>query len=122
MIDDVRYILVLQWPASTEADFNAPIAMEDRLSDALGKGATVDGHDFGSGEMNIFIETEQPVEAFADAEAAFRGSPRWGHVRAAFREANPEEHLSVSERSIGAQEADNSWWNAGHSAVGTSAA
>src|SRR4051812_18608171 len=82
MIDDVRYILVLQWPASTEADFEALITLEDRLSGALGEGARVDGHDFGSGEMNIFVQTEQPVEVFADAEAIFRGFPLWGQVRA----------------------------------------
>ena len=37
--------------------------MEDRVNSAAGRYATVDGHDFGSGEMNIFVETSQPAEA-----------------------------------------------------------
>jgi len=56
----VRYILVLQWPADSEADFDALISVEDQVETALGPYASVDGHDFGSGEMNIFVETDQP--------------------------------------------------------------
>ena len=36
--------------------------------------------------MNIFIETDRPTEAFADAASALRGHPRWGDLRAAYRE------------------------------------
>jgi hypothetical protein len=83
----VRYILVLQWPGDSEADFGALISMEGQVDAALGRYASVDGHDFGSGEMNIFIETDRPAEAFADAANALREDPRWGDLRAAYREA-----------------------------------
>src|SRR5258708_6037830 len=82
----MRYILVLQWPGSSEADFEALISMEDRVNGAVGRYATVDGHDFGSGEMNIFVDTDQPAEAFADAAAALADCPRWEEVRAAYRD------------------------------------
>jgi hypothetical protein len=83
----VQYILVLQWPGDSEADFDALISMEEQVDAALGRSASVDGHDFGSGEMNIFIETDRPAEAFADAANALREGPRWGDLRAAYREA-----------------------------------
>jgi hypothetical protein len=83
----VRYILVLQWPGDSKDDFDALISMEEHLGAALGRYASVDGHDFGSGQMNIFIETDRPTEAFADAANALRAGPRWGDLRAAYREA-----------------------------------
>ena len=83
----MRYILVLQWPGDSEADFEALISMERQVDTALGRYASVDGHDCGSGEMNIFIETDRPVEAFAGAANALREGPRWGDLRAAYREA-----------------------------------
>ena len=61
--------------------------MEDQVETALGPHASVDGHDFGSGEMNIFVETDRPTEAFADAAKVLRESPRWGDLRAAYRDA-----------------------------------
>jgi hypothetical protein len=83
----VRYILVLQWPASSEADFEALISMEEQLGATIGRYASLDGHDFGSGEMNIFLATERPTEAFADVANVLREDPRWGALRAAYREA-----------------------------------
>lgn len=62
--------------------------MEEQLRAALGGYASVDGHDFGSGQMNIFIATERPTEAFGDAANVLRESPRWGDLRAAYREAH----------------------------------
>jgi hypothetical protein len=68
------------------ADFDALISMEEQLDASLGRYASIDGHDFGSGEMNLFIETDRPAEAFADAADVLRGGPRWGDLRAAYRE------------------------------------
>jgi hypothetical protein len=88
----VRYILVLQWPGSSESDFETLISIEDRLKGAVGECATVDGHDFGSGEMNIFLETDQPSEAFAVARTALQSCRRWADVRAAYREASGQSY------------------------------
>jgi hypothetical protein len=52
----------------------------------------VDGHDFGSGEMNMFIETEQPAEAFTVAKAILGDQPAWRDVRAAFRVADEDTY------------------------------
>jgi hypothetical protein len=84
----VQYILVLQWPGDSKTDFEALISMEEQVDTVLGRYASVDGHDFGSGEMNIFIETDRAPEAFADAANALREGSRWGDLRAAYREAD----------------------------------
>lgn len=65
MVGSVKFILVFQWPASSEADFDDLLSMENELENALGAHGFVDGHDFGSGETNIFVETDTPADAFA---------------------------------------------------------
>jgi len=96
----IPYILVLQWPGDSEADFGALISMEEQVGAALGRYASVDGHDFGSGEMNISIETDRPAEAFADAANALREGPRWGDLRAAYREARGGPYEILWPRSL----------------------
>ena len=88
----MQYILVLQWPGASESDYQALIDMEDLLEGALPGGhGVVDGHDFGVGEMNIFIDTDSPVEAFADVKAALAENPRWPDARAAYRRIDGED-------------------------------
>lgn len=87
----MRYILILQWPGSSESDYDALISMEEAVSTSIGPYASVDGHDFGSGEMNIFIETDRPTEAFADVAQTLSDRERWSEVRAAYREAAPSD-------------------------------
>jgi hypothetical protein len=96
----VRYILVLQWPGDSEADFDALISMEEQVGATLGRYSSVDGHDFGSGEMNIFINTDRPTEAFADAANALREGPRWGDLRAACRLAQGGPYEILWPRSL----------------------
>ncbi len=60
----MQYQLVLQFPITEEFDFDALIELETKLTFELGDEHEVDGHDFGSGEMNIFIHTDNPEEAF----------------------------------------------------------
>ena len=46
----------------------------------------VDGHDFGSGEFNIFILTHQPSESFSAAEKTIGHCHPQQILRAAYRE------------------------------------
>ncbi|MEO8528448.1 MAG: hypothetical protein ABI435_05165 [Pseudolysinimonas sp.] len=84
----MRHILVLQWQASLETDFEDLVKMEEELESSLSEYAIVDGHDIGSDEMNIFIETDQPARAFAEVDSILNHWPRWTDVRAAFRAAS----------------------------------
>ncbi len=88
----MKYLLVLQGPASSEADFNELVEMEDELELFLDENASADGHDFGSGEMNIFIETDQPERTFDEAGTILSTRSRWTDVRAAHREQLGESY------------------------------
>lgn len=98
----MRYVLVLQWPGSSEADFDALIRMEDKLTEALGDHSSVDGHDFGTGEMNIFVESDDPAEAFSVAAATLGDGLRWAEVRAAFRDQSGDAYPILWPQGLGA--------------------
>ena len=58
----MRYQLVLQFEPNTMDDFDQLVILEGKLIEELGSVATVDGHDFGSGEFNIFVLTDEPTD------------------------------------------------------------
>lgn len=60
----MKYQLVLQLPASSIEDYDALVELEEIIMEGLGDLGDVDGHDAGSGEMNIFILTGEPKAAF----------------------------------------------------------
>lgn len=82
-----RYQLVLQWPAASLEDFDALVALEEELVRATVGLADVDGHDFGSGEANVFVHTDHPQETLKAIQAAGLLSTSWRrHYRAGYRE------------------------------------
>lgn len=80
-----KYQLVLQFPARTEEDFSRLAAVEDRLVTALRGDAEVDGHDFGSDEMNIFIFTDRPDGTFGLVKQLLGDDPAFASMRVAYR-------------------------------------
>jgi len=88
----MKYQLVLQLPAQSVDDFDSLIAIEDQLIDKLGKEHDVDGHDFGSGTMNIFIITNQPIKAFEISKPVFQRKRLLGQLKAAYRKQNGEDY------------------------------
>ena len=81
----MQYQLVLQFNGDSLEDYDAMIALEDDLIQALGDSADVDGHDVGAGEANIFIVTSEPEIAFNRAKAVLDRSQLLGAVTAAYR-------------------------------------
>jgi len=64
-MDDFKYQLVLQLPGHTQEDFDLVVSLEESLTGAVeGTPHQVDGHDFGSGTGNIFLDTNDPIAAF----------------------------------------------------------
>jgi hypothetical protein len=62
----MKYQLVLQWPSSSPtAENDRLIALEETIRRGLGDLDILDGHDIGSGEMNI---TDDPKSAFEKAK------------------------------------------------------
>lgn len=49
----MKYQLILQWPKSSMAQYDALTDIEDLLIKHLPGRSQVDGHDMGAGEVNI---------------------------------------------------------------------
>ena len=91
----MKYQLVLQWPESSIKDYDEMIAIENKLIENLSEGSEVDGHDAGSGEVNIFILTDDPELAYGEAKAILGNSDRWLSVRVAYREIAKSHYITL---------------------------
>lgn len=81
----MRYVLVLQFPAYDIQDYDRLIQMEDALIKDLRGLAEVDGHDSGSGEMNIFVFTNEPEATFEKAKIIVKAAGLLSTLSAAYR-------------------------------------
>jgi len=97
----VKYQLVLQWPAHAIEDFDRLVAVEDALIERLNERHDVDGHDMGSGEMNIFIHTDDPTRTFAEVKGALRDNSMWDDVRVAYREGSGDDYAVLWPSDLG---------------------
>ncbi len=86
----MKYQLVLQFQASGSEDLDRLGEIEETLIENLGEEHLVDGHDFGSGEMNIFIHTNDPKSALKEVRKYL--PPHQSEFVAAFRELKGEKY------------------------------
>jgi len=96
----MSYQLVLQWPAASIKDYDAMIEVEEVLIERLSNAHDVDGHDAGSGEVNIFIRTEDPNRAFNEVKAILGGRDTWSDARVAYREVGGSEYTILWPTSL----------------------
>jgi hypothetical protein len=89
------YQLVLQFRGDSLADYDAMVALENELIAELGNPARVDGHDVGSGEVNIFIITADPVGTFRQSRLVLERKGCLGAVTAAHRSVEGEEYTVI---------------------------
>ncbi len=82
----MKYQLILQFPDDSIQGLDALIALEDQLIEVLEPVHVVDGHDVGSGEMNIFVHTDDPLTAFACAQKLIPAGAPFEGFKAAYRE------------------------------------
>lgn len=87
----MKYQLILQWPAFSIKDYDRMIEIEDTIIKGLGDIGKVDGHDAGSGEMNIFILTDHPKLAFEQVEQVLSTRDFVLHLKVAYREVGKDE-------------------------------
>jgi hypothetical protein len=90
-----KYQLALQFPASSIADYDEMIALEDELIETLGASAKVDGHDCGSGEMNIFVHTDEPEKVFEIIRPVVAKRKLFENLVAAYREIVGEDYTVI---------------------------
>lgn len=88
----MNYQLVLQWPGSSLQDYDSMIETENQLIEYLSDSNEVDGHDIGSGEVNIFILTDNPTVAFNESKAVLDKLGFESHLRAAFRRIDEDDY------------------------------
>src|SRR5262245_35179445 len=79
-----KYQLVVQWPA-VSLDYDRLIRIEDMLILKEATGFRVDGHDSGSGELNLFIWTDDPHETLATIAAVLKPRGWLDDARVAYR-------------------------------------
>lgn len=87
----MKYQLVLQLPASSIKDYDEMIELEETIIKGLGKLGTVDGHDAGVGEVNIFVFTNDPQLSFERIKALLGTGDFMPELRVAFREVGKDE-------------------------------
>jgi len=98
----MKYQLVLQFPTDESSDFDALIELEGILILNIGSDHNVDGHDFGSGEMNIFVHTDDPQEAFSSSYGLVPSDLR-ATLRAAYRRLDGEKYSWLFPESHSAE-------------------
>ena len=96
----VNYQLVLQWDAASLADYDRMIQIEEALIQGLGGDHDVDGHDEGSGQMNIFVRTNDPKKAFDQAKAILSKDDAWKDIRAAYREVSKNAYTILWPKGL----------------------
>jgi hypothetical protein len=67
--------------------------LKPTLSEELGSFATVDGHDFGAGEINIFVLTDEPPTAFSACQRVVTSHRVQSVMRAAYRELTADDYV-----------------------------
>lgn len=95
----MKYQLVLQFPEELFGDLDWIADIEDRLDESL-KEAEVDGHDFGSGEINIFIHTNNPVSTFEVVRTILKYSNLFEYVKVAYREISGDQYTCLWPQNL----------------------
>jgi hypothetical protein len=93
-------MLVLQWPATSIEDYDTMIEIEGILDNHLSGSSEVDGHDAGSGEVNIFVRTDDPVGAFAEIERSLQKHEVWSDARVAYRELKGDKYVILRPTNL----------------------
>jgi len=96
----MKYQLVLQFTAASLEDFDRLVELEEELMRGLDDLATVDGHDFGFGEFNIFILTDHPAKSFDKAHRIVTNESVPNAMRSAYREVGGEDYVILWPSSL----------------------
>ena len=72
------------------SDYDTMVSLENELAEHLGDNADVDGHDSGSGETNVFIQTSDLENTLKTAKAVLESSHLLDRVTVAYRRLHDE--------------------------------
>ena len=86
-------MLIIQFPGNSEEDFEKLIKLEEKLEAELKSNNIADGHDFGSGEMNIFILTNSPNVIAQKVVEIINQTKSIPFFRIAYREIDGNDYI-----------------------------
>lgn len=96
----MKYQLVLQFQEEKYANLDWIVEMEDELT-AHCINAVVDGHDIGCGEVNIFIDTDTPLDTFENVKVLFRKERSLlDDVKIAYRDFDSDHYICLWPKSL----------------------
>ena len=96
----MKYQLVIQFPEALRGGVDLLIKLEDILEANL-ETSEVDGHDIGSGEMNIFIYTDEPEVTFNEIKNLFESEKEVVcNMKAAYRDAEKGEFICIWPKEL----------------------
>ena len=96
----MKYLLVLQFPETEKLGFDQLVRLEDLLYENLTT-AEVDGHDIGSGQMNIFLFTNDPNSTFKDIKNLLMTEGEiFQYMKAAYRDVEQEEYILLWPKDL----------------------
>jgi len=90
---NLKFQLVIQFSATTLADYDALIELETALM--AEKGICVDGHDFGMNEFNIFVHTNEPKIAFERIRNLIQNDRPELVFAAGFRDFSEDDYIPL---------------------------
>jgi hypothetical protein len=96
----VKYQLVLQWSSSSESDYDRLLALGQTIEDGLGDRGIVDGHDIGSGEMNIFTHSDEPLSAFDRSKHLLAVQDALQALKARYRYFDEEAYTPIYPKGV----------------------
>ncbi len=91
----MRYQLVLQWNASSINDYDDMIWVEEAIKNGIRHVASVEGHDVGTGQVNLFLNTNEPYRAFDEIKRILGSRDFMIGLRAAFREQSESDYRII---------------------------
>jgi len=96
MAEDFKFQLVFQWPSDASVqDFDKLIVIEKIVRANISDLGVVDGHDIGAGEMNIFVWTDKPMEAFEKIMPSLTGSYDLSQMTVGYRDFEDDDYTPI---------------------------
>ena len=89
----MEYQLVLQVQSVDSGDLDRLLQWEKSLAECVSASATVDGHDFGSEEFNIFIFTDNPEATFRTIQSCKKNETMTWPTAAAYRRTDHDDYI-----------------------------
>jgi hypothetical protein len=91
----MTYQLVFQFKGDSLVDFDMMVNVEEKMKVQIGDLGEVDGHDMGSGEINIFVMTEDPMAAFSPTKSVLKKLNLLSAVTVAYRDIESDSFVVV---------------------------